>query len=98
MVCRNLLRSAAALVLAAILLPLPATAAPERAARPVAESRNLLASAWGFLLDLFLGEATDTGCGIDPDGRQLCGPAPGSQSDTGCAIDPNGRPLCGPAQ
>lgn len=34
------------------------------------------------------------GCGLDPDGRPLCGPK--VTADRGCGIDPDGKPLCGP--
>ena len=60
-----------------------------------------LVSSFGFaspsgLLDTFwsrlalLLNATEEGCGMDPDGR--CMPDP--QLKEGCGMDPNGRPNC----
>jgi hypothetical protein len=58
-------------------------------------------SAWAWLAGAFPGrfaEAPKLGCRIDPDGRQVCGPAPTQPSSLkhGCSINPDGTPRCTP--
>lgn len=36
-----------------------------------------------------------SGCGVDSNGRPLCGAK--TTGESGCGMDPNGRPLCGAA-
>jgi hypothetical protein len=97
MLRKNLLRTAAAAALAAILLTAPAASAQGLASHPVAgEGSGLLTSLLAFLSDLFpVSETLDNRCGIDPNGAVTCGNT-GAQLDNRCTIDPNGRASCTP--
>lgn len=97
MLRKNLLRTAAAAALAAILLMAPAVNAQGLASHPiVGEGSGLLTSLLAFLSDLFpASETLDTRCTIDPNGAVTCGNT-GAQLDTRCTIDPDGRTSCTP--
>jgi hypothetical protein len=97
MLRKNLLRTAAAAALAALLLMAPAAKAQGLTSHPVAGERSgLLASLVAFLSDLFpASESLDNRCTIDPNGGMICGNT-GAQLDTRCTIDPDGRTSCTP--
>jgi hypothetical protein len=92
---RPLLRRAVFILLAALLLALPAAAAP--AAGKGQSGAAFLTTIWDFLASLL-----DEGCGLDPSGctaaaaPQEAGcpafqsPPPPDHADEGCLIDPNG--------
>jgi hypothetical protein len=92
----TLLRTAAAVLLATLLLAPPAALAQGRASAGPRDPGSLLSAVWSFLTALLPGgESLDTRCGIDPDGRTSCGGA-GTALDNRCTIDPDGRTSCGP--
>jgi hypothetical protein len=93
---RSTLRNAvAAVVLAALLVPAAASAwQPSIPALSHEREHPLAGALWGFFSAVFLGEETDNGWGIDPDGLTACtcGDPAGAcaTSDNGWQIDPNG--------
>jgi hypothetical protein len=75
---RPLLRRTALVLLAALLLALPAAAAP--AVGKGQSGATILTSIWDFFVSLL-----KAGCGIDPNGGTAAAP-----QEAGCGLDPNG--------
>jgi hypothetical protein len=90
----TLLRTAAAVLLATLLLAPPAALAQGRASAGPRDPGSLLSAVWSFLTALLPGgESLDNRCTIDPNGGTSCG---GAGLETRCTIDPNGGTSCGP--